>query len=217
MKKVKLFVGLVVVLVVFIVAELIYIIHNRPELLLKYYINSKSKQLNSLSKQPSIEELIIDLDDLVETKIILTKNRFKGDDWVNRVEFGGLIEDEFLKGKYYEILSKPSGLWEFLGKGGNLAGLYYQLGLLAYENQAKDLVEYFWSTAVRLEPEWGFFHLELANFYLSEDKRELAQKSLWFCLKFKYPKNSCQNYLDKMKVNSVGYWKDSVEEYFPLN
>lgn len=98
----------------------------------------------------------------------------------------------------------------------HLSKIFYQLGLIAYENNDTEKVIPLWQTAVYLAPEWSYFHIELANYYLSEGMVEEAKDSLSYCLKFRHPKEHCQwyieNFLEKSSFDSVGFLETKIDE-----
>ncbi|MFV1917598.1 MAG: hypothetical protein ACC618_03930, partial [Patescibacteria group bacterium] len=93
---------------------------------------------------------------------------------------------------------------------------FYTLGLLAYRNEELDLVAPFWQTASNLAPEWSYFHMELANFYLSQGEASKAQSQIDFCLQFQNPQEHCTQYLEENlqqgKTESVGFLASDVEK-----
>lgn len=96
------------------------------------------------------------------------------------------------------------------------AKVYYQLGLIAYSNGDLNLIPHFWKASTHLAPEWSYFHVELANFYLSQGNKDGATEAINFCLRFFFPKEHCMQFLEQnIKIDSslpLGSWKDDISK-----
>lgn len=97
---------------------------------------------------------------------------------------------------------------------GKWGALFYSMGLAAYKRGEPNLTIYFWQKAVLLAPEWSYFQVELANYYLSVNDLENAQKQLNFCLSFEFAKDHCNQYiqenLETKSPLSVGHWESDI-------
>lgn len=97
----------------------------------------------------------------------------------------------------------------------DLAKIFYRLGLIAYQNNQKDLVAPLWITMVNLAPEWSYFQLELANYYLSINDLKNAKISIDYCTQFEFPETACSSFLINEIQNNqpqpVGFMKDKIQ------
>lgn len=89
----------------------------------------------------------------------------------------------------------------------------YLVGLERLKEGDKEGTLFWWDKAGQILPEWSYFHLELASLYQSIGKPEEARKVLQNCLRFKYPKENCLNYLkegEPVKLESPGTWLPEI-------
>ena len=97
----------------------------------------------------------------------------------------------------------------------DLAKLFYRLGLIAYQNNHKELVLPLWTTMVNLSPEWSHFELELANYYLAAGNAREAKNTIEYCAQFYFPKEICltfqNNEIQNNQPQPVGFMKDRIQ------
>jgi len=97
-----------------------------------------------------------------------------------------------------------------------LAQTLYMLGLLAHQHNQPDLVVPFWESALYAAPQWGWFHVELANLYLAQAKQEKAQQQISYCLQFSYANEACQQYqqnsLQPNKPQPIGFLENTIRQ-----
>lgn len=129
--------------------------------------------------------------------------------------FPGLPENQMLVSEYKLVLeslelNKLTSSYDTWGK------VFYNLGLLAYKNGELNLVIPFWQKAVAIAPEWSYFHIELANYYLVDDQKDKATAQIDYCFKFKSPKSFCQwyidNHLEMRKPDKVGFLEGKIND-----
>ena len=93
---------------------------------------------------------------------------------------------------------------------------FYQLGKISYEYGEFDNAVSLWESARMLAPEWSYFHVELANLYLTLGDSEKARAQIEYCLKFHFPQNHCREFLEgNIRSNSpeqVGTWEEKINE-----
>lgn len=78
----------------------------------------------------------------------------------------------------------------------NISKLYYQIGFLHYQRKNLSKTITYLQKAVNFSPQWGFFHLQLANAYHLNRQPDLAVKQLKVtCQQYSPPSQECQNYL----------------------
>lgn len=94
--------------------------------------------------------------------------------------------------------------------------ILYNLGLSAYRNGETDLVIPFWQKALAIAPEWSYFHVELANYYLNLGQTDKAGKQLEYCLEFHHPKSFCQHFvtnnLEKEVPEEIGFLESKIND-----
>lgn len=195
MKK-KTYVKVLLILAAFVglmfISEGIYVLRNNNEVKMRLYLNlsllsaraSKMKfALTFLEKAADIKRSQLDKDyPQIETNSKLIVTSF--------TENGELLES-------YQQAFKNLDTAKLTSSNDSWGKLFYNLGLLAYKYNEPQLVDSLWQSAVNIAPEWSYFHIELANFYLSTDQKLKATESLGYCLKFNFPKNHCQIYLEE--------------------
>lgn len=97
----------------------------------------------------------------------------------------------------------------------DLAKVFYRLGLIAFQNDRKELVSSLWTAMVNLSPEWSHFQLELANYYLAAGDQLGARRSIEYCLNFKFPDEICSSFLlNEIQNNQpqpVGFMNDRIQ------
>lgn len=112
----------------------------------------------------------------------------------------------YLKSVYDEILfEKDPNKW---GK------IFYTLGLLAYENDQPEIFESYLLSAIKFAPEWSYFHIELANYYLTKSNYSEAENLLQECISLESPKIHCQQFItenfDQNLAEEVGFLESKV-------
>lgn len=97
----------------------------------------------------------------------------------------------------------------------DLAKAFYRLGLVAYQNNHKQLVPPLWTAMVNLSPEWSHFQLELANYYLATGNIQAAKDSIDYCARFNFPDEICldfqNNEIQNNQPQPVGFMKDGIQ------
>jgi len=197
----------------FLLSELIYQINNRSQLGVYDYLNMASTSA--------------DKSDIEETIKLLGKAselRLKGEvikehpdiEMQSTISTPPLPKDKAVQEEYSNYLKSID--YEELKRedASRWAKIYYSLGLLAYEQNEPGLVAPFWKIAANLGPEWSYFHIELANFYLSRGEPDKAKEQIEFCLQFQNPKTHCsefmQEHIQTNNAQPVGTWQDKIND-----
>ena len=98
----------------------------------------------------------------------------------------------------------------------HLSNVYYNIGLILFFRNYHVKSQDYFQTAILLNPELGFLHLELANGYLYDGYLEKAIDTLNFCLEFEAPRESCNSYLENniktRTFNPVGIYKEVISK-----
>jgi len=102
----------------------------------------------------------------------------------------------------------------------NLGILFYRMALDAEQEEWPELTGEFLQQAVYLSPQLGHYHVELANYYKKNDRRDEAYLAIEYCLQFEYPRNQCQKYADEeLNADSfypIGYLRDGLKDYYGI-
>jgi|GEM_PF-4562847 hypothetical protein len=201
-----------------LVVEGIYILRNRPDLILMGMVKLQKYQVIPLVELGSTEIKLRSLVNLAELRseqmgdvYELVKSRSKVDipsvSGNNKVE---LVFDEMLSKVDYISLFEPNSK--------ELVKLFYLLGLKANEIGENQMVIPLWEMTLRLAPYWSYFYMELANYYLDKGQREESLEVIDYCLLFEYAKKGCLYYYDNQIVPNrpleVGAYRGYVEENF---
>lgn len=96
--------------------------------------------------------------------------------------------------------------------------VFYNLGIIAYKNNLNSLTRSLFQVAVNIQPELSFYHVELANYYLSVGNKGSANEVILNCLKLKDPRTHCQEYQEKTiseeKPEQMGFLNETIEKYY---
>lgn len=94
----------------------------------------------------------------------------------------------------------------------------YDIALLAYEQDKKDLVPGFLNLAVKWDPDFSFWRVELANYYLLTGATNMASQVLEDCVSVPAPSKHCSDYknlqLEKGKALDFGFSKEDVNYFY---
>lgn len=202
--------GLLIVAVLFL-SEILYTLRNKPSYLLPFYLN----QTRHAAQNSNIPKTLRNLERVSEMKLRELTKEYPQISLETQITTPPLPNNPALKEAYKTYLQSLD--YEALVKSysSKFAKPYYYLGLLAYRNNEPQLVVPFWQAAANLAPEWSYFHVELANFYLSRGLIDKAKETIDFCLKFKFPKEHCTQFLNEnINTNTpevTGYLKGEIE------
>lgn len=100
----------------------------------------------------------------------------------------------------------------------NLARVYYDLALLSYVNNEDGLTSALLELSIKTDPDFSFWYVELANYYLLKDQNEKGKRILDTCLSRIGPKRHCEDYLlDSFNAGlfkNVGFLRKAIDDYF---
>lgn len=103
----------------------------------------------------------------------------------------------------------------------NLPAYLYFFGVSAYEYNLKDLTPKLIELAIKMDPDFSFWRVELANYYLSQGKSDTAEKTIVDCVKLQHPRNHCEDfmntYIQTRQTYDVGFLTPGVMDYYKLN
>jgi len=203
---------------VFLLSEFLYLINQRAHIYALYHVALAQKLADNLGPQGSFN-LLAKAARINIRKVAKTYREFMPSDYSPEIDISSSSEEFktafnlYLEGLDLKKLGDSSE--------GDMARIFYNLGLLANKNGDFDLVPMFFQTSVYLNPELSHFHLELANFYLKNGDEKKTKSALEFCSKFDFPRNHCQQYIDNnlyWKVpEQVGFLKGAIEKHYSEN
>jgi len=102
----------------------------------------------------------------------------------------------------------------------DLPRIYYDLALASYTNNEKSLTPELLGLSIDIDPDFSFWRVELANYYLSIGQPKVGRKVLDDCMTKEYPKKHCEDYLNNSfnnnQINNVGFLEDSVKKFYEL-
>lgn len=99
-----------------------------------------------------------------------------------------------------------------------ISEIFYELGLAGFSNGLPEVAPRLLQTSIFIEPELSFYHVELANYYLTFGDKNNAEKTINYCLLYKDTYNHCKDYLEnsllKGKIYDVGFMREAVNNYY---
>lgn len=220
MTKKKAFKFLIISLgvVVFLLSEFLYLINQRPHTYALYHVALAQKLADNLGPQGSFN-LLAKAARINIRKVAKTYREFVPSDYSPEIDISSSSEEfKTAFNLYLEGLNlKKLGV----SGEGDMARIFYNLGLLANKNGDFDLAPIFFQTSVYLNPELSHFHLELANFYLKNGDEKKAKKALEFCSKFRFANEHCKQYLDNnflwKNPEEVGFLDSFIKNHYEGN
>ncbi len=215
MRVVRVVLVIIGLLTTFIIAELIYIIYNRPGLILEYFLAKTAKRVVLEDRVDRAYDGILNLAFYQASKV---SKEYQEIEWIDSLQKKKLPDNQLLRNDLadyfqdldYQKLASEDGYY--------LTGTLYRMGLLAYQKNELELTEYLWLLAVNVLPEWSYFHQEIANLFLSQNEVEKSFDRISFCLNFQYAQSRCdfylKRYLNNLEPLTIGFYQDEITEDF---
>lgn len=101
-----------------------------------------------------------------------------------------------------------------MGESGEWSKAFYILGLVNYQPENYLSTIELWNTSIKLNPQWSYFHVELANLFLKQNDRNQAENQIEKCLSFYYPRKDCNDYkkdnLIPNKPENIGFLQKKI-------
>lgn len=118
---------------------------------------------------------------------------------------------EFLSQKIAKPEKFPFFLNLILAKNSYLVGQDY------LEDKEEEKALYWWLKARDSLPEWSYFHLEIASLYQQFGQKEKVEEILENCLKYYFPQEHCQQYLENNleNIEEPGFWQEKILDIEP--
>lgn len=96
----------------------------------------------------------------------------------------------------------------------SLAKTLYQIGQDYLKEGKKEETLFWWQKASAWAPWWSYFYIEVANLYIELGDLHKTEEVLNNCLNFDYPKEHCQEYLDRLSKGESfeppGFWRPQI-------
>ena len=177
---------LIFVGILFVLSEALYT-YNTPPRLSYYFVQLSKYYLKSGKTEKSVDSI------QTAAKILAFKNRkivSVLDNTYTIREIQIPQNTEFI-GKYLKDI--PYDRLYSTGKY-DLPRIYYELAVLAYRSDEKDLAADLLNNTVATDPTLSYWHVELANYYLKEGDSEKAKTTLELCQKIDASRDHCRQY-----------------------
>ncbi len=211
MRKLQIFLVGIVVLVFLVSLEVVYVYRNRPELVMLGIEKLLEHKFRSSEEENKTDMVLWSLVNLAEIRREGKEGKVELPSVSGKAEIESVYQ-EILKTTDYEELFKPHSE--------ELVKLFYRLGLEAYKLEEHQLVVPLWELALSLAPEWGYFHQELANYYLTQNQKQKSLKIIESCLLREHASRACQQYLDDHWLSNtpveVGSWGAEIDSNLRL-
>jgi hypothetical protein len=100
----------------------------------------------------------------------------------------------------------------------NLPALIYNLAITAYNDQLPNLTPKLLNISIRMDPDFSFWRVELANYYLLNGNSSQAKNTLDDCLKFEAPRQHCQDFMNgpftSNQPQKVGFLNQTIRQIY---
>lgn len=100
----------------------------------------------------------------------------------------------------------------------DLQALTYKLAVTAYQDHLTYLTPELLNISIMIDPDFSFWRVELANYYLLIGNMPQAQITLENCIKLVAPRQHCQDYMNNVfKTNqsqNVGFLDQTIRQIY---
>lgn len=200
-------------IILLVISDIIYFYNNGPEKVGRLFIFISQKLIDSKRPQLAIKSLntagyfyFLQNQKLYKKKFpVIFPN-------LNSLEIETLVQKEIHRQtlKYFPKVSEAKS--QII-----LSNLYYNLGLILTNRGFGAKAENYFQSAILLQPELSFIHIEFANYYLNYGNYSEGIKKLEFCLQFAYPRKHCSEYLEnnakKRNYHELGFYRNKLAGY----
>jgi hypothetical protein len=94
----------------------------------------------------------------------------------------------------------------------------YDLALISYQEKNTELTPKFFKLASKWDPDFSFWRVELANYYLLDGAKNMASQVLEDCIALPAPSAHCNDYknlqLNTNKIQNPGFLKEDVINFY---
>ncbi|MBU3956758.1 O-antigen ligase family protein [Patescibacteria group bacterium] len=124
------------------------------------------------------------------------------------------LGEEKKKDELYQFFSQNLDKVKVEKEDKSLAKTLYQIGQDYLKEGKKEETLFWWQKAPAWAPWWSYFYIEVANLYIELGDLHKAEEVLNNCLNFYYPKEHCQEYLDRLSKGESfelpGFWRSKI-------
>lgn len=96
--------------------------------------------------------------------------------------------------------------------------LNYELAVMAFNNGLFDMVPKLFNESISRDPDFSFWYVELANYYIKMDNYADAENVLNKCMQLPAPRQHCADYKNTDFTNNVvhpvGFLVDSIDSFY---
>lgn len=215
-RSVKIFLIFFALATLLIGSDIIYILNNDPSRILGYYTTYHLNRTQAFVKKSDIQQALYHLNKAAESKLKEVDNKYPDLTLETSVVIPALPNNPDLIKAYLGSFQDID--YDYLKESyaNKWAKTYYLLGLTAHEYNELDLVVPLWQIAASLAPEWSYFHVELANFYLTRGETDKAHSQIEHCLQFHFPQDHCRQFMEEnVQTNSpeaIGSWEKQIKD-----
>jgi tetratricopeptide (TPR) repeat protein len=193
----------------------VHILKNKPSQISDYYVAYHLNRAQAFVQKSNIQQAMNHLNKATENKLKEVDQTYPDLILETEVTIPALPNNpdfvevyySFLKDTDYNLLNENASKW---------SKIYYYLGLIASDHNEFDLVVPFWQIAVNLSPEWSYFQIELANFYLAREEIDKAYSQMDYCQQFHFPQAHCRQFIEEnIQTNSpeiIGSWEIVIKD-----
>ena len=200
-----------------VLSELIYITNNDPKFLRKVILEKSITEAKNNSQDKALKYLFISAGLRINNQVrsypkILSKDEY------NLIS-KAILSTEYDKSPYIDYIKSIDLKTVFETKDIDFLRIFYNLALIADQNNYYNDVLPFLKSAMYLEPQLSHAHIEVANYYLLTNRLHDAQKVIEQCKTLTSPSYHCSQYdqtqVSDIPVSNVGFLKDGIDQQYP--
>lgn len=215
-KSVKIFLIFFALATLLIVSDIVYVLNNDSSRIPGYYTAYHLNRTQVLAQESNIQQALNHLDKAVGSKLKEVDKKYPNLTLETSMIIPALPDNPDLIKAYLGFLREID--YDYLKESyvSKWAKIYYVLGLTAHKHNELDLVVPLWQVAANLAPEWSYFHVELANFYLTQGEMDKAHSQIEHCMQFHFPQAHCRQFMEEnVQTNlpeAVGSWEKQIKD-----
>ncbi len=103
----------------------------------------------------------------------------------------------------------------------DLSRVTYELALMAYKDNEQLLTPGLLNASINRDPDFSFWRVELANYYLLNNQPDEGRKTLKECENLIYPRKHCLDYENQDFRNAIsyqpGFLSEAVNKFYQTN
>ena len=194
-------------IVVVLISESLYVIRNELWRVDRLKLAVSAKLVKNNCRRGKYKVAAANFEKVVRLRISQMQ-RLNDMDSLNEWNVGN--EGDF----FCEMTEQLSEIAMVEGSEAMLAPFVYELGLRAYGEDVSLWIEPLWQRAMYLAPDWSYYYVELANYYMIDGGEDLALYTLSKCQENESSRFHCEEferYLEGMgEVGEVGFLRKEI-------